>query len=221
MVLFGMAAIMPFNAVRHLPLFALALLVFVGEHIEDAWSRVYTDRSNQLNRPRSMVILSIIASIVLLILSFINFRQIRNPNEPVSFLPDNAVALLKMSKVTGNLAVDFNWGESVIWHLAPGIKVSMDGRRETVYPDLIYQDYLNFKYGMNDWDALLDTYDTDMALVRVRQPTHNLMKLKSGWELIYEDSTSALFASQEWSQINILRDHAAAFEIPPPKSVFP
>jgi hypothetical protein len=27
----------------------------------------------------------------------------------------------------------FDWGEYVIWHLGPGVRVSMDGRRETVY----------------------------------------------------------------------------------------
>ena len=81
---------------------------------------------------------------------------------------------------------------------------------------------INKSYSCNfGGNADEDTYDTDMALVRVRHPTYNLMKLKSSWELIYEDSTSALFASQEWGQIDILRNHAAAFEIPPPKSVFP
>jgi hypothetical protein len=30
----------------------------------------------------------------------------------------------------------FNWGEYAIWHLAPRLRVSMDGRRETIYSDL-------------------------------------------------------------------------------------
>ena len=29
----------------------------------------------------------------------------------------------------------FNWGEYAIWHLGPTLKVSLDGRRETVYSD--------------------------------------------------------------------------------------
>ena len=47
--------------------------------------------------------------------------------------PVKAVALLKQSNVAGNMAVHFDWGEYVLWHLAPRIKVSIDGRRETVY----------------------------------------------------------------------------------------
>ena len=27
----------------------------------------------------------------------------------------------------------FNWGEYAIWHLGPDVKVSVDGRRETIY----------------------------------------------------------------------------------------
>lgn len=33
----------------------------------------------------------------------------------------------------GKLMVPFGFGQYAIWHLAPALKVSMDGRRETVY----------------------------------------------------------------------------------------
>ena len=34
---------------------------------------------------------------------------------------------------SGTLVTSFNWGEYAIWHFGPALKVSMDGRRETVY----------------------------------------------------------------------------------------
>jgi hypothetical protein len=37
--------------------------------------------------------------------------------------------------VSGRLVVPFNWGEYAIWHWGPRLRVSMDGRRETVYGD--------------------------------------------------------------------------------------
>jgi hypothetical protein len=40
---------------------------------------------------------------------------------------------LKASGATGRLVTSFNWGEYAIWHLAPDLRVSIDGRRETVY----------------------------------------------------------------------------------------
>ena len=38
---------------------------------------------------------------------------------------------------TGRLWTTFNWGEYVIWHFGPSLRVSIDGRRETVYSDEI------------------------------------------------------------------------------------
>jgi hypothetical protein len=35
----------------------------------------------------------------------------------------------------GKLVVPFDWGEYAIWHMGPRLRVSMDGRRETVYSD--------------------------------------------------------------------------------------
>jgi hypothetical protein len=45
-----------------------------------------------------------------------------------------AVALLKNAP-PGRLVTFFNWGEYAIWHFGPNLRVSMDGRRETVYSD--------------------------------------------------------------------------------------
>ena len=35
----------------------------------------------------------------------------------------------------GRLVTFFDWGQYALWHLGPDLKVSMDGRRETVYSD--------------------------------------------------------------------------------------
>jgi hypothetical protein len=37
------------------------------------------------------------------------------------------------ARQNGRLAVEFNWGEYAIWHLGPEVRVSIDGRRETIY----------------------------------------------------------------------------------------
>ncbi len=108
--------------------------------------------------------------------------------------PARAVAAIRTSGVRGNMAVYFNWGEYAIWHLGPRVKVSYDGRRETIYSDALRQLNANWAVGTGAWDALLDRYPTDLALVDKRLPAYNLMRLKSGWKLVYEDSLAALFA---------------------------
>jgi hypothetical protein len=50
--------------------------------------------------------------------------------------PDVAAArALAVARPSGRLATSFNWGEYAIWHFGPRAKVSIDGRRETVYSD--------------------------------------------------------------------------------------
>ncbi len=52
-----------------------------------------------------------------------------------SWTPDlEAMAALKQAG-PGRIVTPFNWGQYAIWHLGPRLRVSMDGRRETVYTD--------------------------------------------------------------------------------------
>jgi hypothetical protein len=56
--------------------------------------------------------------------------------------PDRtAGATLAQSNLSGKIVTWFGWGQYAIWHLAPGLRVSMDGRRETVYSDKLLADH--------------------------------------------------------------------------------
>jgi hypothetical protein len=72
----------------------------------------------------------------------------------------------------------------------------VDGRRETVYSAEVYQKNLGFLLGLGPWDQLLDDYPTDLVLVNGHTPIYNLMKLKSGWALIYSDAAGDLYVRQ-------------------------
>jgi hypothetical protein len=49
--------------------------------------------------------------------------------------PDVEAAGALASAGPGRLVTYFDWGEYAIWHFGPRLRVSMDGRRETVYSD--------------------------------------------------------------------------------------
>jgi hypothetical protein len=46
----------------------------------------------------------------------------------------------------GRLVTSFNWGEYVIWHFGPALKVSIDGRRETVYSERTVAEQLGIEF---------------------------------------------------------------------------
>ena len=111
----------------------------------------------------------------------------------VAGFPVRAVAALEEAGVEGNVAVEFNWGEYVIWRLAPRVRVSVDGRRETVYPDAIYRENLDFMRGQGEWARLVDRPETDLALVDRERPAYALMRSHPGWTLAYQDALAAVF----------------------------
>ena len=85
---------------------------------------------------RGAAIINVIAVGVITVAAFV--RSLPHltclPIEPQWAADPGIAQALKGRK--GRLAVEFNWGEYAIWHLGPQIRVSIDGRRETVYSDM-------------------------------------------------------------------------------------
>jgi hypothetical protein len=71
--------------------------------------------------------------------------------------PDLAAANVFFSEsVTGRLVLPFDWGEYAIWHWGPRLKVSMDGRRETVYSDATVNQQASIAFGQPEGMEYLD-----------------------------------------------------------------
>lgn len=75
-----------------------------------------------------------------------NMRVVRVEGK---WVPDRTAAmLLREARPGARVLTWFDWGEDALWHLSPaGIKVSMDGRRETVYSERVNEDHQRFYAG--------------------------------------------------------------------------
>jgi hypothetical protein len=200
-VVLGCLAVAPFAAERHLGLSVIGLVVLAGEHVGDAWRHrpSWTPALLGPERlPRGWLWTTAIAMVLastLVRLAVPNFQCIRLDPGIVQY-PTRAVALLVVSGTGGNLAVEFDWGEYALWHLGPRIRVSIDGRRETVYSSEVRRINQAFAAGVGDWDTLLERHDTQLALVRRDGPTFNLLGLVPGWDLLYQDGVAGLFGRE-------------------------
>lgn len=211
----GVLAFLPLLALRHLPLFAIGWAVILSPHMPEIGGAGSTDR----NGGGSHAARGILAPVAFLMLGLGvaggggavvaergSFPCIPLPAErhEGEALPQGAVDLLDRSGARANLATPFGWGEYVIWHLAPRVKVGMDGRRETVYPDSVYQDYRSFRVGVGDWRRWLDAYGAEAALVMAESPPDNLLALHSEWRELYRSDVSALYGREGWSGLSAL-----------------
>lgn len=79
--------------------------------------------------------------------------------------PVGLVAALRRAGAAGNLAVPLDWGGYVLWHLAPQVRPSLDGRFATVFPPQVVEDNFAFYAGGAGWRRLLDEYLTEAVLL--------------------------------------------------------
>ena len=191
-------ALLPLVAARHVPLAALAIAVLAGEHIGDVLERWSNARPGPIPPPsaaanRVLATAATVGAVLFVVLAVPRLGCVIIDPPSALGLPVRAIGLLRESGIRGNLAIDFDWGLYAMYHIAPTIKISMDGRRETAYDDQAYYQNLDFKFGQGDWEALLREHDTQLALVRRFHPSDNLLRLKPGWTLLYEDPLAALF----------------------------
>ena len=77
----------------------------------------------------------------------------------------------------------YNWGGYIMLH-APGTKVFIDGRANTLYDDDIYKDYQQFLVGRPTPERLT-RYPADVALLPAGRFTGALEKFRSPWKPIY------------------------------------
>jgi len=120
---------------RVAPLICPATLALLAPWIRTAWGE-----KGRVTAPSAG------AALVLLVPAALAIAAVRVPISQVMsclpirdvWMPDLAAAS-QLKGLTGNVWTTFDWGEYAIWHFGPALRVSIDGRRETVYSDAVIQ----------------------------------------------------------------------------------
>jgi hypothetical protein len=115
---------------------------------------------------------------------------------PDRLMPDAAVAAyVRDRKLTGNVLMWFDWGQYSIWHFGPALKVSMDGRRETVYGEELIGAHLRFYFGRSDEWRYAESLNADYVWIPRHLPAARALQLH-GWSTLCEGHSSILLARQ-------------------------
>ena len=107
-----------------------------------------------------------------------------------------AVDEIRARQLTGRLLTYFDWGEYAIWHLHPALKVSMDGRRETVYSDRTVDLHLALYNGAPEGLAYVRELDPDYIWLPRYLPVVETLK-SNGWLTVFAGRLSIMLGKQK------------------------
>jgi hypothetical protein len=187
---------MSFLSVRHLPLAALwtaPVIVLLASHAHDQqvagvrFLRLWKGISLTSVVPASLTLAVVLAAPTAGITA--GGRSLGTTN------PCGAAQFLAERHLQGNLFGPLWWGSYITWRLHPDIRVSMDGRNVSLYPDDLVLENLKF-YWIDARDADLNApfrHDTNFLLVPTDVPIFEQVSADPRWRAVYRDPDSALF----------------------------
>ena len=199
--LLALTAVLAWRSRRHAPFFAVTALAFTGPFLETLLRGLAARLPASLAaRFKPALAVAVLYSLLAVysaarLLPWTSFAVLA----PVGDVPVREVDILSLAGAQGNLATPFGAGGYCFWRLHPRIKVSMDSRYETTFPESTFemnQDFYN-KTGTN-WDRLIRDYPVDHIIL---EPGHWALQpadlTNRGYVLIWEDPGRSALLSLE------------------------
>jgi hypothetical protein len=158
-----------------------------------------------LSRQPSVNELLVVAIMAITGLSFIGYGALKTAaclpvDTDAQVMPEpQAVKFARSNGLHGRVVTWFDYGEYAIWHLAPELNVSYDGRRETVYSERVNAAHRRFYAGLDP--AYPDEVGADYVWLPNGLPVVKLLPSR-GWVPIFKGLRSVIFARAPGSYVN-------------------
>ncbi len=181
---------------RLLGFFTLSVVILLAPQIAGAWRSRPETHATSSNRSgeRASAMLQMAAVAVILVGSALVFQNLRCLRMDAEWFPEPDVFhFVRLNHLEGRMLTWFDWGEYAIWHFAPALTVSMDGRRETVYSAETIANHLRFYFDGPGGRAYARTLDPDYVWLPNVLPVIDGLK-EDGWVPIFEGPISILLA---------------------------
>jgi hypothetical protein len=189
-------------SLRHVPLFVIVAVPVIASELTELW-QVYVSRFG----PRSVA--QAFESVATDTRQ--NFRRITpwaavlvfgavmaTPSElwpgdfPSKQFPVQMVAQQKTLLTQGRLLTSDQWGDYLIYHLYPNVRVYVDGRSD-FYGETIGKQYLSMMQLDGKWREYIDQNRFDTILAPTSWPLVSALRLSSDWREVAADNTAVLF----------------------------
>jgi len=102
--------------------------------------------------------------------------------------------MMRERHLLGRVVTFFDWGEYAIWNMPAGLKVSMDGRRETVYSERTVHNHLQLYLGTDTGLSYLHDLKADYVWLPSKLPVIDVL-VRRGWHASFDGARSVLLSN--------------------------
>jgi hypothetical protein len=134
-----------------------------------------------------------------------SLEQIVARNTPV-----RAVEYLRSHPAPGPLFATYEFGDYLVWSMAPEHRVFIDGRGELYEREGVLADYLDIAGVRPGAIGLLRAHGVESCLIRRNEPLITLLSALPEWRQTYSDDLSVLFVRTE--SVQSLKAKAGSLE---------
>ncbi|MBI3287142.1 MAG: hypothetical protein HYZ68_03755 [Chloroflexi bacterium] len=192
------------RSARLIPLFALAAIPTLSQHLNAAWKRSVGGQRFLTAAPPSATSLRVGLNLGILVLVIagatvkVGAALANNAEAQRKAYPVEAVNFMIEKDLQGNLFNQYEWGGYLIWRLYPRQQVFIDGRAD-VYGDAYIESYLDAFRLREDWRVPLERYDIDLVLINRHSALASHLETDPAWERVYSDPLAVIFVKREGS----------------------
>jgi hypothetical protein len=111
--------------------------------------------------------------------------------------PVRAVEYLRQHPVPGPMFETYEFGDYLVWSMAPAQRVFIDGRGELYERGGVFADYLHIASLKPGALGVLRGYGVQSCLVRRDEPLATVLAALPDWQQAYSDDLSVLFVRRE------------------------
>jgi len=172
--------------------FAVGVLFLVGPAVLRAYQTARAIEVTPVVRPPSRVMAAFALAITTaaLVMTTINVTHLRI--DPRWTPEPGGVSFLNAQPPGRRVLIWFDWGGYALWHLAPRMRISMDGRRETVYSPDLQDRHLRFYFDAPGGSSLPTDLAADYVWIPRTLPAVQRLDA-GGWRRVYEGQQSVIF----------------------------
>ena len=186
-VMWGLAAL---RVSRLDAFFALSVVGLLGPHLTWLFEGRQGARPSPVSTPLRVLAIGIVLAAVLMIPPARQAFTCVNVHAPWWPEPE-AVGFVQQHRLSGRVVTFFRWGEYAIWHLPRSLKVSMDGRRETVYSDGMVAGHVALYRGTDEGLRFLQGLQADYIWFPRFLPVLESLR-RAGWTTMFQGPSSVL-----------------------------